>query len=636
MLRHWLVLLTLTTCGCADRIVIKDVHPEPDTMDKLADIAKAQGCTTKRDQWTPPEGRPSVMSWAYNRLIAQCGEQEVILIQDVSTLGDINTVYLEAPLCTAGCKVYVDRFVAAFKAANMKPIKVERPTASSAPPADECKLDGADVVVVPAKESWKATGISLNPGDEVAVEACGKVHTCEKGGCGNACYAKWTGPEGLTSCPKLPLKAPDAPVMALVGRIGQSGGFEIGSKSSFTASSAGELALATNDEMHGDNGGAFKVRLTVRKKPTVDVAWTGAFFGDTSIGTMVTRCESKGQEVCGNGLDDDCSGSYDDVACDITQAPVMWTLLWSGPADLDLHIVGPDGIEVFAGNPRGASAGVVLDKSCTGSTNGSPCWEHAWAPGTGVGTYRAWVVVNDLRGAPEAQPIAVHFAGRIGSHVWYNDLSLAPTVGAAWRMAFAAGPDGDSDGVGDTEDACPTAAGRWSDDRGARGCPDGDQDGVPDKDDACPDKRGLTQADRSKNGCPMVFGDAWVTNSGVTITSRIEFDTGKSTLRKPAKNTLDNVAKAMQARPGSVRRMAVEGHTDNVGKRPANLGLSLARAKAVRDYLITKGITADSLVAQGFADLRPVADNGGDKGRQANRRVDFVISDPRPQAPERW
>jgi outer membrane protein OmpA-like peptidoglycan-associated protein len=72
-------------------------------------------------------------------------------------------------------------------------------------------------------------------------------------------------------------------------------------------------------------------------------------------------------------------------------------------------------------------------------------------------------------------------------------------------------------------------------------------------------------------------------------------------------------------------RLAIEGHTDNVGQDAANQTLSEDRAAAVRDHLIgTYGIDAERLKSQGFGASRPTTSNDTAEGRQANRRVDLV------------
>lgn len=72
-------------------------------------------------------------------------------------------------------------------------------------------------------------------------------------------------------------------------------------------------------------------------------------------------------------------------------------------------------------------------------------------------------------------------------------------------------------------------------------------------------------------------------------------------------------------------RIAIQGHTDSRGARSYNYQLSDKRSKAVRQYLETKGIEPERLQSKGFGSEKPVASNASEAGRQANRRVEFLI-----------
>lgn len=73
-------------------------------------------------------------------------------------------------------------------------------------------------------------------------------------------------------------------------------------------------------------------------------------------------------------------------------------------------------------------------------------------------------------------------------------------------------------------------------------------------------------------------------------------------------------------------KIQINGYTDNVGNDAGNLKLSESRAKAVVDYLISKGIDAKRLSWKGFGETRPVADNATEAGKALNRRTEFVIT----------
>ncbi len=105
----------------------------------------------------------------------------------------------------------------------------------------------------------------------------------------------------------------------------------------------------------------------------------------------------------------------------------------------------------------------------------------------------------------------------------------------------------------------------------------------------------------------------------------ILFDFGKATLKLDAEFNLVRVATILNQFPEM--RIAVEGHTDNVGTPEYNLTLSTARAQAVHDFLVSQGVVAERMTVQGYGMTRPVSDNDTDEGRARNRRVDLVIEE---------
>ncbi|MBL8340031.1 MAG: OmpA family protein [Rubrivivax sp.] len=102
--------------------------------------------------------------------------------------------------------------------------------------------------------------------------------------------------------------------------------------------------------------------------------------------------------------------------------------------------------------------------------------------------------------------------------------------------------------------------------------------------------------------------------------SRVEFTSGGAAIDARSAKLLDQLAGTARICPG---RILVEGHTDDVGTADANQHLSEARAAAVRDALLQRGIPATQLEALGYGQMRPLADNGNEAGRAANRRIEF-------------
>jgi outer membrane protein OmpA-like peptidoglycan-associated protein len=87
-----------------------------------------------------------------------------------------------------------------------------------------------------------------------------------------------------------------------------------------------------------------------------------------------------------------------------------------------------------------------------------------------------------------------------------------------------------------------------------------------------------------------------------------------------------------------VKKVQVEGHTDDRGNDRYNLELSGRRAASVVRFLVERGIAAERLSSQGFGETKPIASNKNEAGRGQNRRVEFLITEqdstcPKPAAP---
>lgn len=116
----------------------------------------------------------------------------------------------------------------------------------------------------------------------------------------------------------------------------------------------------------------------------------------------------------------------------------------------------------------------------------------------------------------------------------------------------------------------------------------------------------------------------------VTLDSMSLFDSGKAQLKADSTRAMVGALEMIKVHPD--KRILVAGHTDNVGNADSNLKLSVARAGAVRDWLVdASGIPVTQFATQGYGDTRPIADNGTDAGRAKNRRVEITLV---PDAPE--
>lgn len=184
-------------------------------------------------------------------------------------------------------------------------------------------------------------------------------------------------------------------------------------------------------------------------------------------------------------------------------------------------------------------------------------------------------------------------------------------------------PDADGDGIPDSIDKCPNDPEDFDKIQDKDGCPedDADNDKVKDTVDKCPEEPGPPNKDAKKNGCPVSIDIN--ADGSVTLLQPIQFALGKSTIKPVSYPILKEVATLMEARPDI--KIAVHGHTDNVGKHDTNVTLSNARAASVREYLVKIGISDSRLTSKGFGPDKPIDTNDTDAGRAKNRRVEFIV-----------
>ena len=167
---------------------------------------------------------------------------------------------------------------------------------------------------------------------------------------------------------------------------------------------------------------------------------------------------------------------------------------------------------------------------------------------------------------------------------------------------------------------------------------DSDGDGVPDYRDKCPDTpRGVAV---DQDGCPLpVVAPAPAPAPAPLaapapapepvpapptklVLTGLNFDFDKSAIRPEEFEVMDKNVAALKEW-GDVN-VEVAGHTDSRGSERYNLGLSMRRAEAVRNYLVDKGISAERLTVKAYGESQPVADNATEEGRFQNRRVELI------------
>lgn len=108
------------------------------------------------------------------------------------------------------------------------------------------------------------------------------------------------------------------------------------------------------------------------------------------------------------------------------------------------------------------------------------------------------------------------------------------------------------------------------------------------------------------------------------ILKNVFFETGSAALKKASITELNRLYQLLL--DNETLKIQINGHTDNVGNEEDNLQLSEARAKAVYDFLINKGVSSDRLKYKGFGESQPIETNDTEEGRRNNRRTEFEVS----------
>jgi OOP family OmpA-OmpF porin len=119
--------------------------------------------------------------------------------------------------------------------------------------------------------------------------------------------------------------------------------------------------------------------------------------------------------------------------------------------------------------------------------------------------------------------------------------------------------------------------------------------------------------------------DVRIESGHLTLPAPIQWESGTATLEAESDAPLTAVAAFLAAKP-DITTIRVEAHTDADGDDAANLALSQARSLAVAKWLVAHGVDCSRLVAVGFGETKPVADNGTPEGKAQNRRVEFVMA----------
>jgi outer membrane protein OmpA-like peptidoglycan-associated protein len=110
----------------------------------------------------------------------------------------------------------------------------------------------------------------------------------------------------------------------------------------------------------------------------------------------------------------------------------------------------------------------------------------------------------------------------------------------------------------------------------------------------------------------------------IEINEKIQFEIDKADIKSESHSLLNEIVQVLRDNP-QIKKVDVNGHTDDDGPDNYNQDLSGRRAKSVVEYLTGHGIDASRLMSKGFGESKPIADNATSAGREKNRRVEFLI-----------
>ena len=222
---------------------------------------------------------------------------------------------------------------------------------------------------------------------------------------------------------------------------------------------------------------------------------------------------------------------------------------------------------------------------------------------------------GDMRALRNVDESSTDLALMLGLDYSFGKAGKSSSKASQYAVANELNADSDGDGVNDSRDRCPnTPAGETVD---ASGCPmDGDGDGVVDRQDRCPETPAGARVD--EQGCQYIIKET------VSVELEVLFDTDTAMVKPQFFAEIKEVADFMTMFPSL--KAVIEGHTDSRGSEDYNDRLSQRRADAVQRVLVDEyGINEDRVIAVGYGESKPRADNRGESGWQQNRRVVAVL-----------
>ena len=134
--------------------------------------------------------------------------------------------------------------------------------------------------------------------------------------------------------------------------------------------------------------------------------------------------------------------------------------------------------------------------------------------------------------------------------------------------------------------------------------------------------------DEKTNSCTLPVKDDKLNKVLKDAYSNLTFEVAKAIIKPTSYPFLDEIVSVMADQDASQWKLEIKGHTDNVGEDDYNQKLSQMRADEVKKYLVSKGLLATRITAQGFGEKMPIATNDTKEGREKNRRVEFIVIKP--------
>jgi outer membrane protein OmpA-like peptidoglycan-associated protein len=185
--------------------------------------------------------------------------------------------------------------------------------------------------------------------------------------------------------------------------------------------------------------------------------------------------------------------------------------------------------------------------------------------------------------------------------------------------------DNDKDGIPDKQDQCPDDAEDKDKFEDEDGCPDpdNDKDQIPDVKDKCPNDPETYNGFQDEDGCPDK-GKVIIEGSDIVILEKVQFETNSAKILPQSNEILDAVASTMKGHPEFLV-MEIAGHADERSTDEHNLMLTKARAQAVMEAMLKRGVAAKRLVSQGYGEYCPLDAASNPAAWEKNRRVEFKI-----------